>query len=201
MPIVVQQTATLLSYTPYPEKLIERAGRVCYKSEDKICEGSAEKMIAMLISKGHESVLEHASATVLITTDRGITHELVRHRIASFSQESTRYVDYHKLGEMAVIPPLDLTPDQMTIWMHAMTVAEHQYHRLRQEGCTPQQARDVLPNSLKADIVVTANFREWRTIFKQRLPKSAHPKMRMLMRDVLGLLVCVSPTVFKEFLT
>lgn len=196
--LIVEQSATLLSYTATPEVLLERAGRVCYKSEDKITNESAPKFVRMICQRNHESVLEHAVATILFTTDRGITHELVRHRIASFSQESTRYVNYYKKGELRVVQPLGMDGLQLGVWKEAMFIAEHSYNDMIAAGCTPEVARDVLPTCTAADIVITANFREWKHIIKLRTAKAAHPKVRKLIGMAQQLLQDVSPTVFHE---
>lgn len=199
---------------------IERAGRTCYKSEDKITKNSAEKFIQMLISKGHESVLEHEKISVLFVCDRGVSHELVRHRLASFSQESTRYCNYSKdkfEGQITFIIPCWISesyeqllnwitkytdsgvPSAGTrLWLGQMQDSEQRYRYLIDNGWTPQQARSVLPNSLKTEIVVTANLREWRLILKQRTSSAAHPQMRELMCPLLDELKQKLPTIFKD---
>lgn len=188
-------------------KMIEQIGRVCYKSEDRITEGgeSAENFIMMLIARGHEAMLEHSMLSVKFTVDRGVSHELVRHRIASFAQESTRYVNYAKEkygNEIAVIDiqrgisldhgmrKLDLSVIDLILdeWLHAMEDAERHYLKMIELGASPQIARSVLPNSTKTEIVITANYREWRNFFKLRTPVTAHPQMRevtnMLLKDL-----------------
>ena len=175
---------------------IERAGRTCYKSEDKATDDSAVRFIKRILtpdSSGtrHESVIEHEKVTVRFVCDRGVTHELVRHRLVSFSQESTRYCDYHKSGEIQVIAPLFWSTkgeneQQWLTWLDAMKYAEDHYNKLRELGARPEQARSVLPNSLKTEIVVTANLREWRHIFKLRTSKRAHPQMREVMLPLLA---------------
>lgn len=173
-------------------QLIEEAGRTCYKSEDKITEDSYDKFIRGIIKRGHESVIEHSSITVRITTDRGVTHEIVRHRIASYSQESTRYCNYgtDKFGGgIAVIRPSTIpsgTP-AYNVWLDAMHSAEDKYMALLANGCTPQQARAVLPNSLKTEIVMTTNIREWRHFFTLRCAPAAHPDMREVALLTLAL--------------
>ena len=154
-------------------KKIEQCGRVCYKSESKISEGSAEKFVAAIVRRGHEAVLEHASITVRFVVDRGISHEIVRHRLASYCQESTRYCNYSKddfCGEIAVIKPYYLTKGtpSYSYWQYSCEYAEKHYFNLLNWGCTPQEARAVLPNSLKTELMMTANLREWRTFFKLR---------------------------------
>lgn len=188
-------------------KRIERAGRTCYKSEEKITDDSAEAFVRMLIKKGHESVLEHEKITVLFVCDRGVSHELVRHRIASFSQESTRYCNYsnNKFGnELTFILPPWLVDEQefevtaKEVYLAALERAEKDYLELIQLGWQPQQARSVLPNSLKTEVVVTANLREWRTIFRQRTSAAAHPQMRELMCPLLSELTQKVPAVFSD---
>lgn len=164
-------------------KTIEAAGRTCYKSEDLIKEGSAEEMVRKFLSWGHESPIEHASVTVRITCDRGVSHEIVRHRIASYSQESTRYCNYakDKFGrEITVIRPSTIPDgtDSYRIWKRCCENSELAYFDMLDAGCTPQEARSVLPNSLKTEVVMTANMREWRHFFKLRTGKGAHPDMR-----------------------
>lgn len=183
-------------------KKIEKIGRVCYKSESNISDGSAERFISNILKRGHESVIEHESVTVRMVCDRGITHEIVRHRIASYSQESTRYCNYtnDKFGsEITVIDPaggFEYDPDDETdlarynAWREAMENAEKSYFKLLELGATPQEARSVLPNSLKTEIVVTMNLRSWRNFFRLRCDSHAHPQMR----EVAG----IALEVFKE---
>ena len=164
-------------------KKIEAAGRVCYKSEEKITGDSAEKFIHNIITRGHESVLEHEKITVLIICDRGISHEIVRHRIASYSQESTRYCNYsdEKFGsELTFIQPYFLENNEklLNIWKTQMQSIENAYFEMLKQGASPQEARSILPNSLKTEIVVTMNIREWRHFFKLRTVPKAHPQMR-----------------------
>jgi len=185
-------------------KRIEFAGRTCYKSEDKITEDSAEKFVKMIIKRGHESVLEHESISVKFIVDRGVMAELTRHRIASFSIASTRYIDYSKIGLEFVIPPwVDIIPKEYKkgdiieseaddpqqtylTWAQSMFRSESDYISLLDAGWTPQQARSVLPNSLKTEIVCTTNIREWRHILKLRTSKAAHPQMREIMCPLLA---------------
>lgn len=212
-------------------KSIERAGRTCYKSEDQITDESAEKFIKILVERGHESVLEHEKISVLFVCDRGVSHEIVRHRIASFSQESTRYCNYSKDkfdNQITFIIPEWLklkegeqkdnsilmegknsdfefagnliTRSEEWTWLYIISECENQYNSLIAQGWAPQQARSVLPNSLKTEIVVTANIREWRTIFKQRTAKAAHPQMRELMCPLLEELKASIPVVFNDII-
>ena len=184
-------------------KRIEKAGRTCYKSEDRITEESAENFVRMLIERGHESVLEHESLTVRFVCDRGISHEIVRHRLASFSQESTRYCNYSddRFGnEITFIKPCFLNEVSVAyrLWKQAMFVAEKKYFGLRNQACTPQEARLVLPNSIKTEIVMTANLREWRHFLKLRTAKAAHPQMRELTVPLLKELQARIPVVFDD---
>ena len=166
---------------------MELAGRTCYKSTDRITPESARVFVQKLVKSHHEAMLEHASMTVRFTVDRGVTHEIVRHRIASFAQESTRYCNYSndKFGnEIAVIKPIffegDPSSEKFNEWYSAMLDAEKHYFRLLELRATPQEARTVLPNSLKAEIIVTANMREWRHFFSLRaaaVTGMPHPQM------------------------
>lgn len=182
---------------------IELAGRVCYKSEAKITPGSAEGFVRRILSNGHESVLEHEKLTVRIICDRGVTHELVRHRIASYSQESTRYCNYslNKYeNELTFIRPFFWSDDleKFRIWEEAMAAAERSYLELIAKGATPQEARSVLPNSLKTEIVVTMDLREWRHFFKLRTAPGAHPQMREVAAPLLKMFQEVVPVVFED---
>ena len=184
-------------------KGIEKAGRTCYKSEDRITEESAKVFVRKLIERGHESVLEHESITVRFVCDRGISHEIVRHRLASFSQESTRYCNYSndRFGsELTFIKPCFLPEVSVTyrLWKRAMFVAEKKYFGLLDWGCTPQEARSVLPNSTKTEVVMTANLREWRHFLKLRTAKAAHPQMRELTVPLLKELQERIPVVFDD---
>ena len=184
-------------------KKIEKCGRVCYKSEDKIAKGSAEKFVANIIKRGHEAVLEHFSFTVKFVVDRGVSHEIVRHRLASYCQESTRYCNYIKDGfgsEITFIKPffLDENTGGWFHWKSSCEFAEYAYFGLLDLGCTPQEARSVLPNSLKTELMMTANLREWRTFFKLRTAPSAHPQMREVTIPLLKELKKLIPVVFDD---
>lgn len=188
---------------------IERIGRVCYKSEGLITEDgeSAKKFIQKLINNGHEAMLEHSSLSVLFTVDRGVTHELVRHRIMSFAQESTRYCNYSgdKFGnEITVIKPCWLE-DEMAAdyhsWEGAMRLAESKYFDLLSKGWKPQQARSVLPTGTKADITLTGNYREWRHFFNLRACDAsgpAHPQMKEVTLPLLREISSLIPVVFDD---
>lgn len=189
-------------------KKIEIIARTCYKSEDLIKEGSAEKMVARLIENGHEAMLEHCSVTVKFVCDRGISHELVRHRLASFAQESTRYCNYSNEkfnSEITFIKPLFLADGSqgLEIWEKAMQTAEQSYFDLLEWGCTPQEARSVLPNSLKTEVVMTCDLREWRHFFKLRAPGTTgkpHPQMLELTLPLLIKMKELIPVVFDDII-
>lgn len=182
---------------------IERVGRVCYKSEDKITEGSAEQFIRGIIKKGHEAVIEHGSITVKFVCDRGVSHELVRHRLASYCQESTRYCNYsqNKFGsEITVVQPCWLRREATAwdVWEHSCAQAEQAYFDLLSSGCTPQEARAVLPQSLKTEVVATMNPREWRHFFKLRCSPAAHPDMRHIANLAKEMFVENWPALFDD---
>ena len=194
-------------------KKIEKVARVCYKSEDKIGDGTAEKMVRALIKRNHLAMLEHFSFSVKFIVDRGVSHEIVRHRVASFAQESTRYCNYGtKGGEITVIEPFYLMADSVNVstdnwserygaWVSACEEAEKSYLRMITDGASPQEARAVLPTSLKTEVVMTANLREWRHFFSLRacgVTGKPHPQMLEvavpLLKDVKELI----PVVFDD---
>jgi thymidylate synthase (FAD) len=184
-------------------RTIELAGRTCYKSEDQITADSAAAFVRRILRLGHESVIEHAAATVRLVTDRGVTHELVRHRLASYSQESTRYANYAKDrfgSEITVVRPPFWSEDEpkYALWKGAMLACERAYLDLVAAGATAQEARSVLPNSLKTEIVMTANLREWRHVFRLRCDRPAHPQMRQLMLPLLAEMHARIPAVFED---
>jgi thymidylate synthase (FAD) len=185
---------------------IEQVARTCYKSEGKIQEGSAAKIVASLIKSGHEAMLEHASVTVKFVVDRGISHELVRHRLASFAQESTRYCNYSKDdfgSEITFIIPeyLDYKSAAWNTWKDTMKACEDAYFKLLDIGLMPQEARAVLPNSLKTEVVMTANLREWRHFFKLRALGTTgkpHPQMLEVTVPLLEDFKQMIPVVFDD---
>lgn len=184
-------------------KFIESCGRVCYRSEKNITANSAPQFIRNVIKRGHESVLEHFSCTFKIICDRGIMAELTRHRLASFSIESTRYCDYssNKFGnELTFVFPCYFKKDAIgeTLWFDAMKKAEQEYLYFRTHGGTPEQDRCVLPISLATTIVMTANLREWRHILKLRTDKKAHPQMREIAGMILDIFKSKIPIVFED---
>ncbi len=162
---------------------IEKLGRICYKSEDLITKNSSINFIENILKSGHESVIEHINVTVIFICDRGVSHEIVRHRIASYSQESTRYCNYskNKFGkELTFIKPCFWEEDseEYKIWYDNMKNIENSYFKLLESGAKPEQARSVLPNSLKTEIAMTTNLREWRHFLKLRTSEKSHPQMR-----------------------
>ena len=184
-------------------KHIEKAGRVCYKSENNISNDSAEKFIRNILKRGHESVIEHASITFKIVCDRGVSHEIVRHRIASYSQESTRYCNYSqdKFGnELSFIKPCFWKTDSESykIWESSMLQIEKNYFYLIDNGASPQEARSILPNSLKTEIYVTMNLREWRHFLKLRTSKAAHPQMQEVSIMIYDVLAKKLPAIFDD---
>ena len=212
-------------------QLIEEAGRTCYKSEDAMTAESAVIFTRLRIKEGHDSVIEHSAATVRIICDRGVTHELVRHRICSYSQESTRYCNYAKNDEIELVEPFFFDPyeknkeinipdlihyrandetsfrgnshpwqmNSFDVWFLTCLWTQWGYMTLINEfNRLPQQARSVLPNSLKTEIVITANFREWRHIFKLRTAEAAHPQMREIMIPLLADFKSRVPVVFDD---
>ena len=196
-------------------KLIELAGRTCYKSEDKITDDSARKFVSNIIKRGHEAMLEHSILSVKFICDRGVSHELVRHRLASFAQESTRYCNYgkNKFGnECTFIEPFffrrkgtsDRDNDTLyNIWVDACEFSENTYLRMLELGATPQEARSVLPNSIKTEVVVTMNYREWRHFFKLRAARftgPAHPQMEEITRPLLEEVKRLIPVVFDDII-
>lgn len=183
---------------------IELVARTCYKSEDKIKEGSAAKLVAALIKSNHEAMLEHFSFSVKFICDRGISHEIVRHRLASYAQESQRYCNYgNNDGGITFILPFYLkyrTPE-FDAWKASCKVAEESYMKMIDLGMKPQEARAVLPNCTKTEIVMTANLREWRNFFKLRAADAtgaAHPQMKQLTQPLLTELKSIIPVVFDD---
>ena len=239
---IIEQSHEILSYTDIG--MLEKAGRTCYQSQEKIgCNGpwikdttlkgpacyvysidpckrtdcdhhSSHKFVKTLIKNGHHAMLEFGDITVKFITNRGVSHELVRHRLCSFAQESTRYVKYD--GEMEFIKPVWIAgycPDRITgneindlgenfetkAWL-AHGISSEYYYQLLLKECQwrPEQAREVLPNSLKTEIIVKSNFREWMHILKLRCAKAAHPQMRALMLPLLEELKTKIPVIFED---
>lgn len=194
--MMLEHPRFLIEFFPHDAcERIEMYGRTCYKSEDRITKGSAERFVKMIMRRGHLSVIEHVYATVRIIADRGLSHELVRHRLASYSQESTRYCDYS--GELSIIePPFDWPEPHRNRWLAHMQACEVAYKDLRALGAPPEQARQVLPISTKTEIVMTSNFREWLHVFELRTSPRAHPVIRKLMTKLQEDFATRCPPVF-----
>lgn len=226
--LLVKPSAEILFINTDALQLIELAGRTCYKSEGKITADSAPAFAAMVLKRGHESVVEHGTATVRFICDRGASHEGVRHRLMNVdddlnqveqmewnpgvSQESTRYCDYQDGHISFIIPPWTsytegeytndahiLTGDfAETMWAKNCLEIEALYRNLRDAGWRPEQARSVLPNSLKTEFVATANFREWRHLFRLRTAAAAHPQMREIACPLLAKFRAAIPVLFDD---
>jgi thymidylate synthase (FAD) len=185
-------------------KHIERCGKVCYKSEDTIKDGSCNTFVKKILESEHESVVEHFSVTVRFTCSRACSHQLVRHRIASYSQESQRYVNYSrgKFGnQITFIKPLDfdsMTIEQQFKYKIALEDSERSYMSLVSLGLKPQQARGVLPNDTKTEVIVTMNLRSWRHFFKLRTDKHAQLEIRTLASNLLNEFKANIPVVFED---
>ena len=182
-------------------KHVEKCGRICYLSEPKDPEGSTEKFIRMLIKNGHESPLEHGSCTFKIVTDRAISQEIVRHRLASYSQESTRYCNYANgkfSREITVIEPSGLAENEAREWLDAMEYLERTYLYLIDGGVKSEKARDVLPLCLKTELMMTANFREWRHFLKLRGSRMAHPGIRKIAKQIYEVFKQAIPVLVED---
>lgn len=185
-------------------KQLEQAIRVCYKSEDRISEDSHVKIVEKVIDSNHLSTIEHENITVRFVCNRGFTHELVRHRLASFSQESTRYCNYSKDkfgNSLTFIRPANFdiwTGLQQNLWLDAMKDAEASYLAMIEAGAKAQDARGVLPIDIKTEIVMTTNLRHWREVLKQRTSPAAHPSMRQLMVPLHEEFMRILPEIFTE---
>lgn len=202
---IIEPSVELINPVPYQVALntIEIAGRTCYQSEDKITDGSAEALIRRIIKSGHESVLEHVSVTARFICDRGVSHEIVRHRIGAYSQESTRYCNYSngKFGsEITVIRPYFWPQSSAACyaWCMACEKSEEAYMDLIHAGELAQRARSVLPNSLKTTIIVTYDLREWRHFLRLRCAPAAHPQMRQVAEMARKLLTKRYPVFFED---
>ena len=205
---IIDPSFTWLGNAPDGDQMlanIAAAGRVCYQSESKSDDAA---FVRKRIKQGHESVLEHEKISVRIICDRGVSHELVRHRIASYSQESTRYCNYSKGkfgSELTFIRPYwddrSIRAEMIRLracWQEACLNAEWSYKKMIDAGCTPEAARAVLPNCLKTEVVMTANLREWRHFFKLRCAPAAHPDMRIIANMLLTAFKDVVPVVFDD---
>ena len=174
-------------------KHLELCARNCYKNEDKITADSARQMVRKLLELGHEAMIEHYNLTVKLTCDMGVYKDLTRHRHVSYAIESTRYCNYSKGkfgNELTVMKPCHIkegTPEYQ-IWLSTMETIEKNYNAMAELGCKPDQLRMLLPHSIKADVIMTANLREWRHIFKLRCAPAAHPTVQEVMKMLLGTL-------------
>lgn len=200
---VINQQVEILSplYGYEILKHLELCGRVCYKSENDITPKSCEIFVNQLIENGHESVLEHYSFSVKFITNRAIANEIVRHRIASFSQESTRYCNYSTDrfdNEITIIDTKFHDLASYHSWFWLCEQAETQYFEMLNQGVSPQLARGVLPLDLKTELIMTANLREWRHFLKLRTAPDAHPQMRELAISLLTKLRGSIPVVFDD---
>lgn len=190
-------------------KNIEFIGRTCYRSHDRTTKDSASKFVRMLIKRGHEGIVEHLSISCKFVCDRAISHQIVRTRMASHAQESQRFVKYDgntEGKELVFIQPLFYKPEEDTgdldtpssIWQSVMSVAEHDYLELLNMGLKPEEARSVLPNSTKTELIMTANLRSWRHFLKLRTEKASDPAMRQLTVPLLKELQQKLPEVFED---
>jgi len=204
--LIIKKAQVLVPETEIDIKKIgklERYARVCYKSEDKMGQEYSPGFLRNIIKRGHESISEHEKATVMFIVDRGISHEIVRHRIAAYSQESTRYCNYSKDkfgNEITVIEPYFFLerPEAYKYWQDTCLSAEKNYMTMLNMGCSAQEARSILPNSLKTEIVVTYNMREWRHFFRLRCDVAAHPQMRQVAIPLLLLFRERLPLLFDD---
>ena len=180
---------------------VEKCGRICYLSEPKDPEGSTDKFIRMLIKNGHESPLEHGGCTFKIVTDRAISQEVVRHRLASYSQESTRYCNYANgkfSREITVIESSGLAENEAREWLDAMEHLERTYLLMIDSGVKPEKVRDVLPLCLKTELMMTANFREWRHFLKLRGSRMAHPGIRKIAKQIYEVFQRAIPVLVED---
>lgn len=184
------------------EMIVERAGRVSWKSEDKMVAGSASGFMTRVVNiRKDESIAEHASATILFTTDRYVSHQLVRHRIAAYTQESTHYINYGKKGDhIEVCRPLGVeigTPSFLD-WNHAMATCETAYFQMLAAGVKHYHARYALPGCLKTEIIATFNLRMWRHVFKERCTPNNTPEIVFVMKQALGIMNNLCPTMYED---
>ena len=192
---IIKPSVSIESNISYEEalRIVENATRVCYKSEDKIKEGSAEKLIRGIIKAKHFGCIEHVSLTVKFICDRACSHQLVRHRLMSFNQKSQRYC---KEDNLEVIKPEGL--ENTSLWLESCRQAENAYAELIRRGEKPEVARGVLPNSTATEIYATANIREWRHFFELRCDKTAQKDIRMLALELLCQMFEKYPVFFED---
>ena len=200
-------------------KKLERIARTCYKSEDKISEDTDLRLIKTLLGRKHYPMFDHVTVSVRVICDRGVAHEIVRHRIAAYAQESTRFCNYSKDkfgGHITFIKPcffpeiicgiadpkylsIDKPPKtKAAMWTHQMYWCEKTYLKMIEEGCKPEEARSVLPNSLKTEIVMTLDLTAWRHFFTLRTAKAAHPQMREITVPLLEKFKTLIPLIFDD---
>lgn len=221
---LIKPSIKFLWMTENPLQMIELAGRTCYKSEDKITKDSCKSFVEMLIKNGHHAMIEHAELSYRVICDRGVTHEIVRHRLFSYAQESTRYCNYANADNIQFIIPcwlpqlkdLEIIESSMDFnyyvktfrymcietlfWVHTMGIAELKYSvAIKTLKWSPQKARSVLPNSLKTEIVIKGNFRQWRHFFKMRCSTKAHPQMQEIAYMILEDIQTRVQILFDEF--
>lgn len=200
---IVSPSATLTKITHAAEEHIEKCGRVAWKSEAKMSGINDGSFLRRLIKMEHLSVLEHASATIHFVCDRAIANILVRHRIASYTQESQQFCNYtlDRFGrEITFIEPPEFVDDipAREAWYQAILTCENAYFQLRERGFKPRDARSVLPNCTKTELISTLNFRAWREVFEKRLEPVCHPHTRWLMAQALRQLKARCPNVFHD---
>jgi len=198
---IVKPSVEMLWITPDPERQVEAAGRTCYKSEGKITDDSARDFARRMRASGHHAMIEHGVASFRIVTDRGITHEIVRHRLASYAQESTRYCNYSQDkfdNQCSFIEPPGMSVFARDAWADSCLQAEKNYFQMLNYGESPQIARSVLPNCLKTEIVMMANLREWRHFIKLRGSKAAHPQIRPIAYAIWKELMQHAPSLFED---
>lgn len=182
-------------------KNIERACRTCYRSEGKITDESYKTLLKNCITRGHESVLEHEKITVRMYCDLGVYKDLTRHRIASFSIESTRYCNYGKDkfdNELKIIKPCNIEEgtELYENWKNTCEVIEKNYMEMSKSGALPDQLRMILPHSIGAEVTMTANIREWRHILTLRTSNHTHPSIRQLLIPLLLHFKEIMPEIF-----
>jgi len=202
MPIIVSQSVGIESYTHNPLDVISNAARTCYASQEKRKDDYEEKnFIRSLIRSGHESVIEHASASFRVVVDRAIANEIVRHRLASYSQVSTRYVGFEHDNMIKVIKPSDIRDNDIecfNAWFETCEVAERAYFNMIEHGYKKEVARSVLPLCLSTNLLMTMNFRAWRNFLKLRMDKAAHPDIRIVANMIHGALVHIADFCFDD---
>lgn len=215
---LIDQSVKLTTITDKADYIVEKMGRKCYGSQMSDNKVSRDAFLLGLIKSGHESVVEHTSATVEITSNLRVLEQITRHRLASFSVQSTRYVNFkkgiicirpvwmihHLPGEYNNITTADVCHDQSVdfhaerIYLNSLIRAEGEYKALLAHGRKAEEASDILPKALATEIGMTANFREWRHVIKLRTSKKAHPQIRAIVKDIAILLSSEYPVFFSD---